>query len=228
MQIADRISFEMQIRDKVKHVTFGFVRNEIDAVHVSIPDAIKHLICSYVPSLWIDSVILTHREQQCLLDMIATHEITAKFAGCEWKLIFRASRDGYSSKQFHAKCDGKANTVCFVETEFDHVCGGYVEVEWKDGSDGQWAAPCSHAYMFVVRPTQQIFEQVRKSASEHKESAVAHFHGDSFNFGYNDLYLVDDRGYCSPHGHYGFASREQVAGARSFRYTDYEVFQLVL
>eukprot|EP01084_Bolivina_argentea_P229867 387873_1 len=180
----------MPTKAKLELLTFGCIRNHIEhnIQNKRIPRAIKEMIASFLPNLWIDSKILRSEEIDALLQVVNSHRMTEEFALCEWKLLLRASRDGYSTDTFHELCDHKKHTVCFVLTEFDHVCGGYVETEWKNGRDNNWAIKCDNAYMFVLRPTQEIFEQTKGSSS-----AVAHYWGDSFNFGYNDLYLKDKK-----------------------------------
>ena len=222
------MSSSLSTKDKLELVTIGYIRKNIEYKYkqVTIPKAVKLLISSFVPNLWIDSKILTSKERDMLLSMVENHEITKKFTGCEWKLIFRASRDGYFTNQFHDKCDGKENTVCFVETEHGHVAGGYIELAWSDGKGTGYRKQCKNVYMFVIRPTQEIFEQIISA----RPSAVAHYWGDAFNFGYNDLYLKNGQyGYCAVAGHFDFKSTEQITGSskRAFQYKDYEVFQLM-
>lgn len=227
----------LTVTEKLEYIVYGFIKENIEHENdeLNIPKAIKLLIASFTPNLWINSKILSSTEKDMLLAMVENHKITKKFVGCEWKLLFRASKDGYTPKDFHDKCDGKENTVCFVETEFGHVAGGYVELAWSVGGDwGDWARECDNVYMFVIRPTQQTFEflppekQTTKFRVYEPKCAVAHYDREAFNFGYNDLYLREDKqGYCNKQGHYDFDSSEQVTGASRFTYIDYEVFQLI-
>ena len=48
----------------------------------------------------------------------------------KYVLLYRASRDGYSSLDFHNKCDGKANTITFVKTKTGKRFGGYTDLVW--------------------------------------------------------------------------------------------------
>jgi hypothetical protein len=41
------------------------------------------------------------------------------------KLLYRASDNGFSVERFHEKCDGIANTLTLVWTEFDRKIGGF-------------------------------------------------------------------------------------------------------
>ena len=46
------------------------------------------------------------------------------------QLLFRKSRDGSKSEDFHKKCDNKGITITFIETTDNYIFGGYTELEW--------------------------------------------------------------------------------------------------
>lgn len=50
------------------------------------------------------------------------------------KLIYRATRDGWSSKTFHELCDNKGKTLLIFKTSKNHVFAGYTSVPWSNGS----------------------------------------------------------------------------------------------
>ena len=71
------------------------------------------------------SQILT--SQQLLVLESICNNISTK-----WILLYRASRDGFSSKDFHMKCDGHGNTLTLYKTfESSHVFGGFTEATWE-------------------------------------------------------------------------------------------------
>lgn len=47
------------------------------------------------------------------------------------KLLYRGSRDGFGSSDFHSKCDGHSNTITMIETTKGYVFGGYTSVSWS-------------------------------------------------------------------------------------------------
>ena len=54
-------------------------------------------------------------------------------SGCEnWRLLFRASRDGFKATIFHSKCDNKGPTVTIVKSG-DNIFGGFAEESWSSG-----------------------------------------------------------------------------------------------
>ncbi len=48
-----------------------------------------------------------------------------------WKLVYRASQDGYAAKDFHAKCDGIKETLTVIKTTDAYVFGGYTSAAWS-------------------------------------------------------------------------------------------------
>ena len=48
---------------------------------------------------------------------------------CKWHLCYRASRDGWSAKDFHRHCDNKGPTVVLVKAN-NYIFGGYTDQNW--------------------------------------------------------------------------------------------------
>ena len=50
----------------------------------------------------------------------------------KWKLIYRASIDGFGATDFHSKCDGKSPTLIILKAkETGFIFGGYTEATWQ-------------------------------------------------------------------------------------------------
>ena len=47
----------------------------------------------------------------------------------EWRLLFRASGDGFASETFHLKCDNKGPTITVVKSG-GYIFGGFTEKSW--------------------------------------------------------------------------------------------------
>ena len=50
--------------------------------------------------------------------------------GCE--LLYRGSRDGMYSKNFHEKCDDKGATITLFRNDKGNIFGGYLPISWKN------------------------------------------------------------------------------------------------
>jgi hypothetical protein len=74
----------------------------------------------------INTVILNEYEQALLIQMIGSDSLT---------LLYRASRDGFKSSNFHANVDNIPNTVVIIKQKNkDSVFGGVTSVAWDSSS----------------------------------------------------------------------------------------------
>ena len=55
----------------------------------------------------------------------------------KWRLLFRASQDGFTTATFHSKCDNKGPTVTIVKSG-NNIFGGFTEQSWT--SPGKFSA----------------------------------------------------------------------------------------
>ena len=78
------------------------------------------------------SDILTNEEHiSLLLSWLPSHD--AGRTRRRLRLLFQASRDGFSAETFHSKCDNKGPTVTIVQSG-DNIFGGFTEKSWKSKS----------------------------------------------------------------------------------------------
>jgi hypothetical protein len=54
-----------------------------------------------------------------------------EFVRKRFNLLWRGSRDGFTAKQFHRRCDGRANTLTLIADTDGNVFGGFTPVEWE-------------------------------------------------------------------------------------------------
>jgi hypothetical protein len=89
---------------------------------------------------FIDSSIFTTNERISLKKMLNIPT--------EGKLIYRASRDGFSASSFHSKCDGISNTVTIIKTTSNSVFGGFASESWSPNFEYKYDA---NAFIFSLR-----------------------------------------------------------------------------
>ena len=53
----------------------------------------------------------------------------------EWRLLFRASGDGFAASAFHSKCDNKGPTITVVKSGAN-IFGGFTEKPWTNTNRG--------------------------------------------------------------------------------------------
>ena len=47
------------------------------------------------------------------------------------ELVFKGSRDGFKSGDFHRMCKDKPNTLSVVESEHGSIFGGFTSLAWR-------------------------------------------------------------------------------------------------
>ena len=75
----------------------------------------------YNSDTYFNSLILTSSEEKSLYEMTNKKAI---------RLLYRATRDGFTHSAFHSKCDGKANTITIIQNNLNYVFGGYASKVW--------------------------------------------------------------------------------------------------
>ena len=60
-----------------------------------------------------------------------TNWIKPRKSESDWKLCWRASRDGWDSSRFHSLCDEKGPTVTIVKVG-KYIFGGYTSLSWSE------------------------------------------------------------------------------------------------
>ena len=77
-----------------------------------------------------DSNIITTTSQAISLIKLCEFNSDKKF-----KLIYRASRDGFGKEKFHAKCDNIPKTLSIIKVKNSpNIFGGYAECAWDSVS----------------------------------------------------------------------------------------------
>jgi hypothetical protein len=81
----------------------------------------------------VDSKVITYQHVGLISKWIDRLEITDELiSSYEFKLLFRASRDGHSRVKFHEFCDNQPRTVTLVKVKgSSEILGGYNPIEWK-------------------------------------------------------------------------------------------------
>jgi hypothetical protein len=54
----------------------------------------------------------------------------------KWSLLYRGTRDGFSSVDFHSKCDGHSNTLTILKARGgSYIFGGFTTANWDSSSE---------------------------------------------------------------------------------------------
>ena len=135
-------------------------------------------------NLVIDSIILKESKREKELLKIIQDWIKIR----KMELIYRGTRDGESSNDFHNKCDNQGATIVLCKNENDNIFGGYTSYSW--GKDEKYHnAPDSFLFtltnIYNINPT--------KFPSKNDQYDIYHNsnHGPVFGSG-NDLFIYNN------------------------------------
>ncbi|KAK0180222.1 hypothetical protein PV327_005887 [Microctonus hyperodae] len=104
------------------------------------------------PSLFAGSQILSR-------DKICYQRLLNQWYGSpkqNWRLIYRASMNGYSAAAFHRHCDGIAPTFTIALGTRGEICGGFSDVAWdKTSAKGHYILS-EKAFIFTLTNNQDV------------------------------------------------------------------------
>lgn len=99
------------------------------------------------------------------------------------ELLYRASRDGYSSENFHKKCDNKSPTLTLIKSKkAEQVFGGYTKQPWNKSN---MPAACKDTFVFSVTKKQK-FEILDDENAIFRSSVAGPV------FGNGDIFICSD------------------------------------
>ena len=93
-----------------------------------------------------DSRVLGYEHSSRVVEFLKKEEHPAQ--SVEFKLLYRASRDGWAASNFHSKCDNQGATITFIKCKDGNVFGGYAEASW---TSSQGYVRCPKAFLFSLR-----------------------------------------------------------------------------
>ena len=139
-----------------------------------------------------------------------------------YELIFKASRDGYKSIDFHKKCDWITNTVTFIVSSTGRIFGGFTDVSWDSESD---AKEGSNGFIFSL-DNMEIYYNINVKFNIRCLAEYGPIFG---NF---DLFISDNcnrnKSFINSYAYDTFGKENILNGSNFFYVEDYEVYKLEL
>ena len=183
-------------------------------------------------SIIANKIINLNKSETYLLDNETCNKILEWLEHeANFELIFRASTDGFSSDEFHSRCDKKGPTLVVCRSNYDKVFGGYSPCEW-DGT-----VTYDYTYVHDLTKTSFLFsltsgEKYPIKDTNNAISNSAH-HGPKYGGGH-DIEIVSNCNvnYTTYNGignTYNFSgSKSDFYGAENSYYiTEYEVYRVL-
>lgn len=141
----------------------------------------------------------------------------------KFRLLYRGSRDGYTAKAFHQKCDNQGPTLVLVESNHGKIFGGFADAPWT--SKGIYATSDNN---FLFSLDEQSYYPVKAAQRQWAQYCTASY-GPTFGGGH-DLFIADNCNYNNSSMSLGltYESRNHAAskitGGTSFTVKEIEVF----
>ena len=179
--ISDLYSIIYDLKNTLKNQqdTINKQKEEIDELkkRINILEN-KEKVNKPLENIFMDSNIISHNNN------VAKNQIKNWInpnKNIEFKLIFRKSRDGSLSSDFHKYCDNQGATLCLIQTSKNYVFGGYTNSSW--GGDGNYIDDDS-TFIFSL----DLMKKYTKYEGTNTAYSSNNF-GPCFGKGGGDLYL---------------------------------------
>ena len=137
-------------------------------------------------------------------------------------LLFKATVDGDTTKDFHEKCDFKGATLTIIESDNGKRFGGYSSISWDQ--TGGWVDK-GICFLFSL-DTRKYYKNITGTHYKNHSSS----HNPEFGAGH-DLTLVsgclsNKNSYTQARSYEMTSAHELNGGIKNFKVLDYEVFQI--
>lgn len=155
--------------------------------------------------------------------------------GQKWRLLYRASDDGFAADDFHRKCDNTPNTLTIIQSTMGHVFGGYTDAMWNQ-NDGYKTVKNAFLFSLVNKENEPLKIKINKENEKYAMYCYPYY-GPVFGGGF-DLLISDNSNkntesysnlcHSFKHPVYQYGSTEAknfLAGSYNFQVNEIEVYQ---
>ena len=151
-----------------------------------------------------------------------------------WRLLYRATEDGFDAKDFHSRCDGHSPTLTIIKAqETGYIFGGVTETAWES-MDAFKNDPNAFIFSLTNKDSQPCKMKTNKAACSIRCLST---YGPTFGEG-RDIYVANcsnkktssysNLGHTYAHPHYAYGTDEAksfLAGSFTFQSNEIEVYK---
>ena len=207
---------EASIKKESETLKYNIEYNNL--VHINSDEAIKFKESLIEFNKKINSCILRYNELH-LIEEGVLKKLNKRIK--KFTLLFRASKHGFRSQDFHKRCDNKSNTVTLIKTTNGRRFGGFTDAQWDQSNNYKSG---SNGFIFSL-DDKAIYYNKNGSYNIYCSS------GNGPYFGSGDFYLSDNcdsspSGESSGNSYQTYSKNYALSGYSNFFVKNYEVFQL--
>ena len=172
----------------------------------------------------IDSKIITKTEEIKLIEDRIKNDEIFKNKHIRYELIFRGTRDGRNSSQFHEKCDGIPNTFFVVQTTKGLKFGAYTAEPWKN----QGGYIKDHRSFLFSLDLMKIYNHIKGNQAQyfHKDYGPSIYYSIWIN---QDMFKENSSSVCEQNYAYsGYEKKYELNNEESnFTIKELEIFKII-
>jgi hypothetical protein len=144
-----------------------------------------------------------------------------------FKLLYRASRDGFEAARFHDLCDNKGSTIMISKLkENERLIGGYNPLSWQR-YNGTWQST-PDSFLFSFTKKEEINSAFLTRVSNYQNYAVYSNSNYGPTFGYGWDLAIDRNNIIRTFGNYTYLGVYNIINSgKDYILEDYEVHQVV-
>ena len=180
----------------------------------------KNIIKEIEKDISIESLIISKKEDINLLKEWISPEKNMLF-----KLIYRATRDGDTYKDFHRMCDDKSPTICVMKTPKGYIFGGYTTVIFNNPNNKYLLLKDKNAFVFSLNKREKYKTKDKKISISIDTNYLIIFGNGSNSIQIADNALKTNRHWSNPNGSYG--DNLDLTEDKNFSIVEMEVFQVI-
>jgi hypothetical protein len=173
------------------------------------------------------------RSSQCPKSTIlqSIPSILTEFETKTWELLYRGTRDGFGTSNFHSKCDQHANTLTIILTTAGYIFGGFTPIAWDSSKSTKTD---TRSFLFSLKNPRNMEPKIFPRSSSSYSIYGDPTYGPTFGSGHGlyianncdqntSSYTVLGSGYTNDTG---IAGNQVFAGQQNFQVKEIEVFSI--
>jgi len=149
------------------------------------------------------------------------------------ELIYRATKDGATSNDFHNKCDNQGPTICLFKNDKGNIFGGYASISWERNYGSYRSA--SESFLFTLTniydTTPAKFPNTNESYSLYFYSSSGPIFGGGHDIVTSSNFINNNSSTGFPHSYAdilgkGYSIFSGDRNSENFKLKELEVFKL--
>ena len=142
-----------------------------------------------------------------------------------YDLLYKATKDGDKSENFHSKCDNIENTIVIIKTTTGKIFGGFTTKLWNHS--GYVKDPLAFVFSINNQKIYNIVDNINGENAIYSHNLYGPCFGYQTDFGLHSGCIEKNNNWCLDSKIYNFKYND-LNGVQNFQALDYEVYHVIL